>query len=736
MLLSFSASRLLHLTAASTRRAVLPSSFALQPSSASRLFGTNSSLPSLSRGFVRPASTLIMPPTKSNKSGKAAKAAKAILHPKSTLAAVKANHAQSADASSTTDATPSRSAASSIKRASSNASVGPNTAKPLPSAPSSNGSPATNSSQLPAAAPMPSVLAPAINNDILSMKKQSLDRTKPLLPASLPPAIAEASAGSSAIAPEPVSSSSGPANAAASPYTIGDGVAAHAAGQARDPSSTADVTPTTLGDQAVSLPEPSHFETVSNDSKIQTGNEKFAAEVAEVLASSQPAPVAEPLADAVAAPTPVTQAIVDKAAEFRPDAGAPPQDPAGETSTKAPLSASEISTTAAAAAKIATFTPPELTRLQHNTFVSRPTDPSRAPIRNLDASVLPVPLRPIDRQSGLVRAPTHIVIFGWMDAPIRLVAKYAQPYTVLFPDATVLIQLSDGKSYLARENVRREQLQRVIAEITTPSAGAEEKAVKPVETKDVGDSTVTLIDHSEARSASSDDGKDSPSQAGGFVIHSFSDGGAGNLALFLDEMARRKGTTSRVHSLIMDSSPGKSNPRTGSYAFTMHLANRPRIRAVVQFLVYLGLYLLKIWTKVTGQPARGELMRRRLNSLRSWSWVTASYKGQVAKKEEADFPPRMYMYTKADKLIPWQFVEEHANHLAGIRKTQPNLVEMEKQEDRERVLSAVGQQSGSPEYRVELRRWDTPPHCSIGRADFEGYWAAVMDFYTNVLSRE
>lgn len=681
-----------------------------------------------------------MPPAKSNKSGKASKAAKAILHPKSTLAAVKANHAQSADAKSTTDAMPSRSPASSVKRASSNASIGSNTAKPLPSAPSSNGSPATNAANLPAAAPMPSVLAPAINNDILSMKKQSLDRAKPLLPASLPPAIAQASASSTAAAPEPVSSSSAPTDAAASPYTISDSAAADAAGQAQNTSSesTADATPTTLGDQAVSLPEPTHFETVSNDSKIQTGNEKFAAEVAEVLASSQPAPVAEPLADAVAAPTPVTQAIVDRAAEFRPDAGAPPQDPADAPSQKnAQLSASEVSTTAAAAAKIATFTPPELTRLQHNTFVSRPTDPSRAPIRNLDASVLPAPLRPIDRQSGLVRAPSHIVIFGWMDAPIRLVAKYAQPYTVLFPDATVLIQLSDGKSYLARENVRREQLQRIIAEITsTPAGGVEEKAARPVYSKDVGDSTVTLIDHSEARSASSEDGKDSTPSPGGFVIHSFSDGGAGNLALFLDEMARRKGTTSCVHSLIMDSSPGKSNPRTGSYAFTMHLANRPRLRAAVQFLVYIGLYLLKIWTKLTGQPARGELMRRRLNSLRSWSWVTASYKAQEVKKEEAEFPPRMYMYTKADKLIPWQFVEEHANQLGGIRKIQPSLVEMEKQEDRERVLSAVGKQSGSSEYRVELRRWNTPPHCSIGRADFEGYWAAVMDFYTNVLSRE
>ena len=482
------------------------------------------------------------------------------------------------------------------------------------------------------------------------------------------------------------------------------------------------------------------------DTKNTKDAETFASEVAEVLASSTPAADQTPVAAAVAAPTPVTAAIIDKAPEHSKEIGTASTEAAAPltTATAAPTSAKDIVATAAAVAKVSTFTPPELTRIQHNTFVSRPTDPSRAAIRDLDSSIFPAPLRPIDRQSGTVRSPSHVIIFGWMDAPIRLVAKYAQPYTVLFPDATVLIQLSDGKSYLARENIRREQLQHLIGELTASPSVAQEK-VKGVGIKDIGDSTVTLIEHSEARSSSSSDGQEEAPEAEGFIIHSFSDGGAGNLALFLDEMARRSGPSPRVHSLIMDSSPGKSNPKTGSVAFTMHLANRPRVRAIVQFLVYIGLYLMKIWTKITGQPARGELMRKRLNSLRSWNWITASYtpKQQSAEKKEAggvDYPPRMYMYTKADKLIPWQFVEEHANHLASIRGTQPGLVQMEKEADRTALLAAVekkAQKEGEEkEYKVELRRWDTPPHCSIGRADFEGYWAAVMDFYKKVLSRE
>ncbi|TKY89006.1 hypothetical protein EX895_002247 [Sporisorium graminicola] len=638
-----------------------------------------------------------MPPSKSSKTSKASKAAKAILHPKSTLATARANHSRQASSeslqSSEAAATPSKSPASSIRRAPSSASIASNTAKPLPSAPSSTGSPAVSVAALPVAAPAPSVPAPSISTDILSLTKQ---------------APATSSTTAKAEPREP--------STAAAPYAIDD---------SPEKVSTAPQV------------EPIEIVTDTRHAGASKDNETFAAEVAAVLAESEPVPDEKPLAEAVAAPTLVTDAIVNKPTEAAQDASSSLQSAPGAPAAR------PVTTTA-------TFTPPELTRMQHNTFVSRPSDPSRAALRDLDPSALPAPLRPLDQQKGLARSPSHVVIFGWMDAPIRLVAKYAQPYTVLFPDATVVIQLSDGKTYRAREAVRRQQLQRVIAELSSSPAGDTGDALITMDsTKDVGDSTVTLIEHSEARSASSEDGKAQTPEVGGFVIHSFSDGGAGNLALFLDELVRRKGASPRVHSLIMDSSPGKANPSTGSFAFTLHLANRPRLRAIVRFFVYIGLYLMGLWTKVTGQPGRGELMRKRLNSLRSWSWVTASYtpkaqqqqqqqqQQQVQQSEKTDYPPRMYVYTKADKLIPWQYVEEHANHLASLRSTRPHLVEMERQADREALLSSVKaaeRQIGAAEYKVELRRWDTPAHCSIGRSDFEGYWAAVMDFHTNVLS--
>lgn len=703
--------------------------------------------------FVLAPSPLIMAQpgssAKSNKTAKTSKAAKAVLHPKSTLAAASASSKNSIEANSTSDPPPTtKPPSSSISKTPSNANIMSDTANPQPSAPSEKASTAISSATLPAAAQSTApVLAPQSNDINVNPRDVATNPQSPQLLTSGPNLVPRPLVVASV---EPTTSSAPiPANRATAPYVVdqapatSDGVAQQSLASALlDPQAEALEPAASAPTMANTEANGKHGAAADDVAVISTSAkpngakdaEVLAAEVTAEVASSMSVPGHKPSPDVIAASTSVPLPVVDKAAQ------SDIKDELGTESMSAPM----VSSSAAAVAQVAVYTPPELTRLQHNTFISRPGDPSRVAIRELDPAVLPAPLRPLDQQSGLARSPSHIVVFGWMDAPIRLVAKYAQPYTVLFPDATVLIQLSDGKSYLAPENVRREQLQRVIAEITSSPSGAEGRALLATDKTDVGDSTVTLIDHSDARSASSKDSNAEAVQVGGFVIHSFSDGGAGNLALFLDEMARRKGPSPRVHSLIMDSSPGKANPRTGSVAFTMHLSNRPRLRAIVQFFVYIGLYLLKIWTKVTGQPGRGELMRRRLNSLKTWSWVTASYtsKHQAASEEKreggGDYPPRMYMYSKADKLIPWQFVEEHANELAKLRSVQPGLVQMEEEGERDRLLGAAkGDSNGASKttYEVELRRWDRPPHCSIGRADFEGYWSAVIDFYMNVLKQ-
>jgi hypothetical protein len=58
--------------------------------------------------------------------------------------------------------------------------------------------------------------------------------------------------------------------------------------------------------------------------------------------------------------------------------------------------------------------------------------------------------------------PAAVLIMGWMDAPLRIVSKYAAIYAKLFPDAPILIKLSSGKAFVAKKEVREAPLANVV----------------------------------------------------------------------------------------------------------------------------------------------------------------------------------------------------------------------------------------------------------------------------------
>lgn len=118
-------------------------------------------------------------------------------------------------------------------------------------------------------------------------------------------------------------------------------------------------------------------------------------------------------------------------------------------------------------------------------------------------------------------------------------------------------------------------------------------------------------------------------------------------------------------------------------------------------------------------------MRYRLNSPRLWKYSESLSLQQGARKGEQVFPPRLYLYSKADSLIEWTAVEEHARE-AARKQGLPRPVQ-------------VGDLSASKgvksDHIVALRRWEDAKHCDLGRADFEGYWTAVRTFLQTVLDK-
>lgn len=80
----------------------------------------------------------------------------------------------------------------------------------------------------------------------------------------------------------------------------------------------------------------------------------------------------------------------------------------------------------------------------------------------------------------------------------------------------------------------------------------------------------------------------------------------------------------------------------------------------------------------------------------------------------------MYLYTKADDLIPWTAVESHAQEAASMQGLSEPL-----------QIADIRANTGGPV--VAWRRWEKANHCDLIRADQSGYLTAIRTFLEGVL---
>lgn len=99
--------------------------------------------------------------------------------------------------------------------------------------------------------------------------------------------------------------------------------------------------------------------------------------------------------------------------------------------------------------------PIEFVPLSNSVYVYRPEKGAKK--SKTSTASTPSVLKPIN----VKETPRAVVIMGWMDAPLRIVTKYAAPYAKLFPEATIVVELSTGKSFMMKREVRRKQLGKV-----------------------------------------------------------------------------------------------------------------------------------------------------------------------------------------------------------------------------------------------------------------------------------
>ncbi|CAO1633112.1 unnamed protein product [Jaminaea pallidilutea] len=347
---------------------------------------------------------------------------------------------------------------------------------------------------------------------------------------------------------------------------------------------------------------------------------------------------------------------------------------------------------------------------------------------------------------------------------------------------TFLVQLSNAKMYmqgsqgawlkdlvrvLKAEVVEKERRKRRLRE---EMSAVEKRKDKLVLDQDKRDGS-SAEDSQGSQEGNSDRDNPTTTEGGGVVIHSFSDGGATNLSHLLGALRNDADLVTtgneeadsiddhsadlkllRPRAVIFDSSPSSGSPLSGATAFSLPLKSPRRswlTRVVLSRLVRYALWLymtLAIAVKryVMRSETRHEVMRRRLNDAERWDFGGGVDSGGGRTKSPDGGasagvtlpPPRLYLYSKADRLIDYRAVEQHARDFSrnsssgGSPESSLDLVDVESPSSSEKAAAAS---PPAPSKQLRLRRWETSAHCSMGRTDYDGYWRQVRDFLQAVL---
>lgn len=403
-----------------------------------------------------------------------------------------------------------------------------------------------------------------------------------------------------------------------------------------------------------------------------------------------------------------------------------------------------------------------------------------APIRLVEKYVWPYLSLPTENENGSA---------GGDDHSSKSSSTSKQPGLDL-SQTTFLVQLSNAKMYmqgsqgawlkdlvrvLKAEVVEKERRKRRLRE---EMSAVEKRKDNLVLDQDKRDGS-SAEDSQGSQEGKSDQDNQTTTEGGGIVIHSFSDGGATNLSYLLgalrndadlvttgNEEADSSDDNSadlkllRPRAVILDSSPSSGSPLSGATAFSLPLTSPRRswlTRVIFSRLVRYALWLymtLAIAVKryIMRRETRHEVMRRRLNDAERWDFSGGVDRGGGPTKAPDGGasagvtlpPPRLYLYSKADRLIDYRAVERHARDFSRASSSGGDFSSSESSLDLVDVESlSSGEKGGeaapaaasppAPSKQLRLRRWETSAHCSMGRTDYDGYWRQVRDFLQVVL---
>ncbi|KAK3214026.1 hypothetical protein GRF29_28g1815303 [Pseudopithomyces chartarum] len=197
-----------------------------------------------------------------------------------------------------------------------------------------------------------------------------------------------------------------------------------------------------------------------------------------------------------------------------------------------------------------------------------------------------------------------ILLFSWMGAAPKHIAKYTVAYRKLFPTARIVLIRNELGDFFRSEATYEELLK--------PAIGIVKEHVK----------------------------------AGGqFLVHSFSNGGGNQLAQFAKAWTKREGTPLPMRAIAIDSAPGNGSWMRSHKAIATSLPSFWLWKLLGSATIHLFLACLFVIDKVSGREPTIAVLRRQLND------------SAILRKQA----PRVYLYSKADEMVGHDEVEEHAD---------------------------------------------------------------------------
>jgi hypothetical protein len=206
--------------------------------------------------------------------------------------------------------------------------------------------------------------------------------------------------------------------------------------------------------------------------------------------------------------------------------------------------------------------------------------------------------------------PTLVILCTWMSANRKHIAKYTQQYRHQHPEMDILVVESS------------------VADMVYRSTRSQQHRLRPA--RDI------LLSHLSSTAQG-------PGQQGA-VLHMFSNGGAQcavQLAAMLPPDIRRHAFS----AIILDSCPGTATYQETVHAMSLSMPKSPVAKILGPPILHLVLCFIFLALFVTSAEDVITRIRKQLNDQELFSHDV----------------PRLYVYSKADQLVPFQDVKSHAD---------------------------------------------------------------------------